>query len=810
VLRSLPAIRATILAISVLASAANEALAQPLPSDLLTVQTPLAPKAIPQFVDPMPVLDVTPEPLWAGYPKFATVLPSELSLDPATHEPLPFTLRMCEFQANILPTGTFAPGQKPATYVWGYRKGTCPPRNAPQDTYLGPVFVTSRNIPTPIRYVNDLPRNPEPWSESNPEGTSLIAYRDSVDQTLHWANPNMLMCMSGMKADDGCRFPFRSTKDEWGIPAVPHLHGGEVPAELDGGPEAWFTSTGNMNGATYYHDPVFAPESNEIVYRYPNTQEAGPLWFHDHTLGATRLNVYAGLAGAYMLVDLAQNVPDSLKDATRIVPIVLQDRMFDTKGELFFTSGTKGNILWALNPEHPYWNPEFVGDTIVVNGKAWPYLEVEPKRYRFLFVNGSNARTYELFLTNTKTNVNGPAMWIVGTDGGFVDVAQKLDPALPKPAPQRLVIMPGERYEVLVDFSAQPVGTTLLLKNIAKTPYPAGATPAGGLGRIMQLRVVACPLNSTTKACETPGIAYDPVADPNVRGVPDKVVKLVDFANATLGPGVTVQKTRLLTLNEVMGMPVSATNPIDDTMTAYPGGPLEILVNNTKYSGKSARNTAEGTTSYRGDFSQVAAGGLYYSEIPNEGETELWEIANLTADSHPIHLHLVQFQLLNRQTLDVPKYSAAYAAAFPAVLDDEGAPLMIGMNVCSAGAYCPGYGPPLDYFTGTTGKLGGNPDVVGFLKSVPQPPAAQERGWKDTVQVPPGMVTRFVVRWAPTSAEVGSATPFPFDPSGGGGVFNYVWHCHIIDHEDNEMMRPSTITPMTPAPTRTYVKGTDY
>ncbi len=814
--RSTPPRRMT-LVLALLASAAvtPAAAQQSLPKDYLTPQTPLAPSLIKPFVQKLPVLDVTPEPLWKGadYPKFATVLPT--AIDPDGADPaVPYTLKMCEFQANILPPPL------PATHVWGYRKGTCPPHDSPQatETYLGPVLVTLRDTPTAIRYVNELPQNPEPWSASNPGGTSVIAYRDSIDQTLHWADANMQMCMSNMPPalHDVCTFPYRTSNGAMGIPAVPHLHGGEVPAELDGGPEAWFTSTGAMTGATYYTSstPGFEAASNEAVYRYPNTQEAGPLWFHDHTLGATRLNVYAGLAGGYVLLDPGQNIPDGLKDPARIVPIIMQDRMFDTTGELFFTSGTKGNVLWALNPEHPYWNPEFVGDVIVVNGKAWPFLEVEPKRYRFLFVNGSNARTYELFLTNTKTKINGPPLYVIGTDGGYVDTAQKIDPNAAKPAPQRLVMMPGERYEVVVDFTGQPVGTTLLLKNIGKTPYPAGATPAGGLSQILQFKVTAPPPNTND-----PGLAYDPAATPQIRtvanGRDDRIVPLVSFAAGTLAPGISPQQTRLLTLNEVMGMPVTAVNPIDGLPTAYPGGPLEILVNNTRYSGESARNTP-GTVASREDFVRKVpprpdgmGGGPFYSEMPNEGDTEVWEIVNLTADSHPIHLHLVQFQLMNRQAFDVPKYSAAYAAAFPQVLDGNGQPLMIGMNTCSGGVYCPGYGPPLNYFNGTPGKLGGNPDVLKYLKAAAQPPAPQERGWKDTVQAPPGMVTRFVVRWAPTSAPAGSRATFPFDPSGGGGFFNYVWHCHIIDHEDNEMMRPDTVEPLAGA-ARTYVQGTHF
>jgi FtsP/CotA-like multicopper oxidase with cupredoxin domain len=146
-------------------------------------------------------------------------------------------------------------------------------------------------------------------------------------------------------------------------------------------------------GHGYYTVP--GASVNASLYKYPNVQEAAPIWFHDHTLGATRLNVYAGLAGAYYIVDPTLNLPANLQPVSEVVPLVLQDRMFDTNGQLFFQADSAGGLLWATNPEHPYWSPEFVGDTIVVNGKAWPYLNVQAKRYRFLFLNGSNARTYK-------------------------------------------------------------------------------------------------------------------------------------------------------------------------------------------------------------------------------------------------------------------------------------------------------------------------------------------------------------------------------------------------------------------------------
>ena len=151
------------------------------------------------------------------------------------------------------------------------------------------------------------------------------------------------------------------------------------------------------------------------------------------------------------------------------VPLVIQDRMFDTEGQLFYQSDSAGGVLWATNPEHPYWTPEFLGDVIVVNGKAWPNLNVEPKRYRFWLINGSNARTYELRIPDPVTGLNMP-LYVIATDGGYLDA-----PAMTN----KLVIMPGERYEVIIDFQGFAAGTKLIMKNSAKSPYPAGARGSG-------------------------------------------------------------------------------------------------------------------------------------------------------------------------------------------------------------------------------------------------------------------------------------------------------------------------------------------
>jgi spore coat protein A len=713
------------------------------------VQTPLPGNAIPQFVDPLPTLDIA-----GGTMKTLIADANQI------------VLRMREFQADVMPS-TFVPatGTYTGTWVFGYLPGASIAQPTPsQATYIGPVIVATRGQPTEIKYVNEL---------GNTSATKVALWQETidggVDQTLHWADPlngeqNMCnhMITSGMPPSMGCAEHYSGP-----IPAVPHLHGGYVPPVLDGGPDAWFTSDGMYHGHGYYTDPLVPVAGNEAVYRYLNDQEAAPIWFHDHLLGGTRINVYCGLAGAYDIIDPCLALPtglhpvglqqDSNGPVDFLIPLVIQDRSFDVEGQLYFPN-------MGINPEHPYWIPELVADAIVVNGKVWPYLNVQARRYRFLVINGSNARTYEMFLVNPVTKVMGPAIWQIATDGGYLDTPVKLDPVLG----QKLTLMPGERADIIIDFAGMQ-GQTLLVRNTGRTPYPKGTSPNGStVGRIVQIRVQAGAVTDTS---------YDPATLTPLRPA---MVRLVNPAAGTLATGVTANKTRQLTLNEVMGMPTTVNG------IAYPGGPLEILVNNTKWDGK------RGDGTIRSDFTPIALNGItnYFSELPNEGDTEVWEIVNLTADAHPIHTHLVQFQLMNRQMYNTNKYNKAYAAAFP------------------GGAFIPSYGPPLDYNTGNTRALGGNPDIVPFLQGPAAPPLANEAGWKDTVMCPPGMVTRFVARWAPQEKAIDAMDlNFSFDPFALG--YNYVWHCHIIDHEDNEMMRPYAVMPKQGV-SRFYIQGQDY
>jgi FtsP/CotA-like multicopper oxidase with cupredoxin domain len=687
-------------------------------SDVLAAagRTPLDADSIPQFVTPLPELDV-------------------IAAGPAQIE-----LRMREFRAQVLPRGM------PRTWVWGYLR----PGEEGRSSYLGPVIVAQRGTPTEVKWVNDL---------GSARTTGVRAWANATDQTMHWADPlhhEANACAEafepGRPASGMCARHYHGP-----VPATTHLHGGEVPPVIDGGPDSWYTSDGRFTGHGYYTRHP-SPNADHAVYRYPNVQEAAPIWFHDHTLGLTRLNVYAGLAGAYLITDPANPPPANLPAPT---PLVIQDRMFDADGQLVFPAG----VPFIPNPEHPYWVPEFIGDTIAVDGKVWPFLEVEPKRYRFLFLNGSNARGYEMFLEHRHGGRRGPAMWQIGTDGGYLDRPVKIDPNAGPHRLRHLLMLPGERADVIVDFAGIEPGSRLVLRNVANAPWPGGDPPdRKTTGRIMEFRVVRQGGADTS---------YDPA-----KGTPLRrpMVRLADPHAGALATGVRVQRIRQLTLNEVLAEPTTVAG------VTYPGGPLEVLVNNTDLPGVD-----------RPDFTPITLRGIttFYSELPHEGETELWEIVNLTADAHPIHLHLVQFQLMNRQRFAVDGYGEAYAKAF------------------AGGSYRPGIGPPLDYRRGNRRALGGNPDVSPFLRGRARPPDPNEAGWKDTVVTPPAEVTRIVVRWAPTDLPATTHPRdafYPFDP---GGTHGYVWHCHIIDHEDNEMMRPTHVR-RNPAAVRTYLEGRDY
>ncbi len=215
------------------------------------------------------------------------------------------------------------------------------------------------------------------------------------------------------------------------IPTVVHLHGGEDQSTSDGVPEGWFTNTG-LHGPGY--STASPTAANSAIYQYPNRQQSTTLWFHDHSLGITRINVFSGLAAFYFIRDqfdtgLASN-PLGLPAGNQEIELMIQDRQFDTNGQLLFPDSNANPSPVdgpPSNPQiHPFWIPEFFGDTMLVNGRTWPFLNVEPRRYRFRFVNACNARFVRMGLVDASSGATGPALYQIGTDGGLLDAPVKL------------------------------------------------------------------------------------------------------------------------------------------------------------------------------------------------------------------------------------------------------------------------------------------------------------------------------------------------------------------------------------------------
>jgi spore coat protein A len=726
-----------------------------LASSLVQLQTPLSGNTLPKFVDPLPVL-------------------SGKRVDGTK----PLQVDMEEFQQKVLPASVYASLPAPfnkGTYLWGYNlNGTGP-------SWPARTIEARKGVTTTVSYTNSL---------VNTRLQNLL----TVDQSLHWADPLGTTaannCVNGPPLAEPCTEPYAGP-----IPAVVHLHGAEVLSQYDGHPDAWFTPGEAQKGAGFVSS----------TYNYGNSQEATTLWYHDHSLGAVRTNVYAGLAGFYFVRDnrdtgLASN-PITLPSGPQEVELLLQDRQFDTNGQLYFpNSDNPANLNGPPgNPDkHPFWIPEFFGDVITVNGKSWPVMEVQPRRYRFRVLNGSNARFFTMELFNqhgVDMHVNGapgPAIWQIGSDGGLFDAPVKLtDPANGRDAcsgtpigsnsdiragSKCLFLAPAERADVIIDFAGE-AGKTFTMKNFAVIPFPSGgpvgfgAPDATSDGLVMQFKV-SLPMKGTDTS-------FDPAArrHPALRANP-----MVDLAS------IRPDLRRQLILVEEEG---NTANPDGPGAPNADGDPVESLINNTKWNGN-----REGTT-IQVPGSTPNGRGISATETPRQGSTELWEIANLTGDAHPIHIHLIQFQVISRQPFDLDRYLADWIGAFPGGTFN-------GFNF-APGVYIPGFGPPRPYdVPNSAGALGGNPnfDAAKYTQSgacaggacPSRAPEGLDGGWKDTIKMFPGEITRLAVRWAPqhlgANAVVAGQDAFPFDPTLGPG---YVEHCHILDHEDNEFMRPLLI-----------------
>ncbi len=601
-----------------------------------------------------------------------------------------------------------------ATTIWGFNPvrplggGTQPQK------HLAGIIVANKGVPYQITFRNTLPAK------------NIIP----VDQTIPGAN---------------------AAQNRTAI----HLHGGFIPWISDGGPFDWWAPNGT-HGLSFINNQVLNPGAalSEAEYYYPNNQSARLLWYHDHAFGITRINAYAGIASAYVIRDafeaglMSQGLPEYIESSVlggrvvRELPIIFQDKIFvnaaniatldptwpgpKTTGSLWYPHIYEKNRFRLLgagrNLPNPSIIPEMFGDTMLANGTVYPQANIEPRVYRFRILNACNARFLNLQLyvddgspnsitfdvAGNPTNAKGPDWLAIGTEGGFL-----ANPVLvpsnatfnPLTLTGSLVTGPAERWDILVDFSAF-AGQKIVLYNDAPAPFPFGDPRNDYIGlngfgpdtrQIMRFNVgttVTPPLDAPLTI--TPATNLTPGIDPFL---------------ATIGPNGTytlntaVTRTRQLTLNENFDAYGRLTQMLGTNVAVMPGLGFGQPLHNAP------------------------------TETPLAGDVEIWEIANLTGDTHPIHFHLVNVQILNRQPFDPVTYN--------------GTPTFLG--------------PPVS-------------------------PPATEVGWKETVKMNPGEVIRVLMKFDLP------AVPFTVPASPRTGGHEYVWHCHILEHEEHDMMRPVVVT----------------
>lgn len=720
----------------------------------------LDPNSIPKFIDNL-------------------VIPPAMPVTSTHNEFDYYEIAVRQFDQQILPVGL------PKTTVWSYGAIDFP------NSFNYPAFTIEarQNRPVRVKWINEL---------VDEEGNYLPhLLSGSVDQTLHWANPPK-DCAHGSPRTD-CEGQ-TDKPYEGPVPIVTHLHGAHVGPGSDGYPESWWLPDANnipsgyaTRGGKFDQIAEAEDERGAATFQYPNDQPATTLWFHDHSLGMTRQNVYAGPAGFYHLRDdiedgfeLPQPYPEMFDGTISTasfyeIPIVIQDRSFNADGSLFYPTdraffeglaadqlripfegdslsrlvsdvaqefdigrftgklgGFSGFFTGIGNPDFisdiaPIWNPETFFNTVVVNGKTWPKLDVEQRRYRFRVLNGANSRAFNLKLIvvdSPDEELVGQEVpfFQIGSDGGLLhnvvmittghktaltgDGEQPTDetPVMKFPE-EALLLMPAERADVIIDFTDLPMGTKVRMLNDAPDApfggFPDESADPATTGQVMQFEL-SVPFNTSIKNSMAPESlplskkVVIPILNPGLAGLRQVTLNEEESLNLCVEVNVSedgsdndgdddgsVEGEWALDKNGNVShwLPCAFTT----SESLVPFAPKEALLG----------TAAEGPLTWMAPM----------TELPGINAIETWEIINNTEDAHPIHQHLIQFQVVDREDL-------------------------------------------------LTGEV--------------RPPEANETGWKDTVIVYPGEIARVTAQYD------------------HGGLF--VWHCHILEHEDNEMMRPFCVT----------------
>lgn len=728
-------------------------------------------------------------------PKYATplVIPPVMK---STGTANSYDIAVREFKQQILPAGY------PATRVWSYGPAADPvPAVAPaansQFNYPAYTIETTANTPVHVRWRNELvtidPTTGLPYPEGDAQRKFLRHFLP-LDQTLHWANPAATGCTDGSNRPD-CD-TLNPSPYQGPVPIVTHLHGAHVDTHSDGYPEAWWLPVasnipaGYSRKGTLFDDATGTNPGNRgyADYLYRNDQPATTLWFHDHSLGITRANVYAGPAAFWLIrggpndgakdgvtqqpavlpgpapvageTVMALNTPNNpVRNKIREIPIVIQDRSFNTDGSLAYpdTRAFFDGFTGPYVPDSdiaPTWNPEAFFNTMVVNGTTWPTMQVAPAKYRLRLLNGCNSRFLNLALfvlspKKTKYTSELP-IYQIGAEQGFLPKVVEIKTGYATPLPgngtspirkkgpraqQALLLALAERADIIVDFSGLANGTVIRMINTAPDApfggFPDLAADPKTTGQVMEFVVnstmtqpsdatATSPFNLVLKAETALGA---PMVTRQVSlNEEESATTCVDPATNLVIPGATPP-------NCGAGVPIAPKaaklGTVDLTNPAVPAGIPLMWSDMTGTSQPKQITLQDGTVMT-----------INVTENPKAGNTEMWEIYNFTVDAHPIHLHLVRFELVNREIFDT-------VFGIPGTFRNQ-RPTRSGKQT---------YNPTL--------KI--------------SPPEFGEMGYKDTIIAYPGQITRVKAK---------------FDIAG-----LYLWHCHILEHEDNEMMRPFVASP---------------
>jgi spore coat protein A, manganese oxidase len=527
-------------------------------------------------------------------------------------------------------------------YVGGPNDGT---------SYLGPVILAQSGTPVSASYTNNLAPDDYLKVFTN-NGSSYTQFN-----------------------------PVKPTPE---VRILTHLHGGLLAGIDDGNPyeQPFAIPSGNTQTATY---PNAGVNKDGTPYLHP----ASLLWYHDHLLGDTRMNVVAGLAGAYLLRDSFDTGTNPLLPGPigkYELPLVVQDRQFNADGSLLYP-------VAPASTNGP-WIGEYFGDAMLVNGKIWPTLAVEPAVYRFRVLNGCNARI--LSLRFVQSNDQAVPTYIIGAEGGLL-------PAGSPVATNRLVMGPAERFDVICDFRGL-AGKTLYIRN-NKPPNPV-STPAPALANVMRI-TVTLPLSGGAGTIPGAGSLQDPLV---VTAVTDLTSLGPPLPSGGTNPDVG---TRVITLNEVGAETPAWELNLNARPYGDPDDPTPMIEKLTWY------------------------------------DVEDWYFVNTTGDTHPMHTHLFTFTVMGRYNLDLNGLVAKYGTA-------NGVPQLDAEQ------------------------------LRPFLTSALMAPPPEETGLKDTVKANPGQVTVVRARFTP-----------PTTAFAGGQLTEqkYVHHCHIVEHEDNDMMERVLVQP---------------